>query len=510
MPPEPHAPPEAPAPLAPPDPASGTEPGGPGAAGTGPGAGDHGTWSDLVSVALVGTARRSVPRLAGLPGADRGDPTATLLDRAALATVRRRAGRTPEHIGTDSPAILEPAAAETAPLPGPRAAQRLDSLRTANSEHLAEWLELAGRHGLRVPPETLPDLLDRGSRDHDGIGRPLAAAAGARGLWLAGLNPKWSYLARMAGTAEFTAEQWRSEPAEKRYSLLEARGAHLTEADKPLIDEALTDRSTRVRGLAMALAARFPDTERGRRLSDLARRHVLIGADGSLQLCLPDLADPDLARDLGVSPRKQDKTSRNTRRERLWVLVHYTPLGAWVGHLGADPAEVARNAGGDHEFFEALADAAVLQYAPAWARALLPVALQRLSESPSDHSTRARPLLGVLPPAEQCSLALEHLEQVGARQAHYPGRVLLPIVQVLDCAWDEAFSRMALRILGAVSSPNDLVWPICSYAENRMSPALHFEVTAAARGATSNKIQARLEGLADTLKYRHEMHQEFR
>lgn len=464
-----------------------------------------------MSVALVGTARRSVPRLAGLPGTERGDPTATLLDRAALATVRRRAGRTPEHIGADSPGILEPAAAETAQLPGPRAAQRLDGLLATNSEHLTEWLELAGRHGLRVPPETLPDLLDRGSRDHDGIGRPLAAAAGARGLWLAGLNPKWSYLAPMAGTAEFTAEEWRNEPPEKRYSLLEARGPHLAEADKPLIDEALADRSTRVRGLAMALAARFPDTERGRRLSDLARRHVLIGADGSLQIHLPDLADPGLARDLGVSPRKQDKTSPNTRRERLWVLVHYAPLGAWVGHLGADPAEAARNADTDSDMFEALADAAILQCDPVWARALLPIVLKRLTHSPNDRHIRVRSLLKVLPPHERCALAVAGTEQVGAEHARYPGRVLLPIADVLDCTWDDAFSRMAVRILRAVSSSNDMVWPVCSIADRLMSPALHSEVAAAARESTADEsIRACLQSLAETLKYRSDMHEEFR
>ena len=55
------------------------------------------TWQDLVTASLIGTERSSVPptRIPGLPIlADVAeDPAAMLLDRAALLTAARRAGR---------------------------------------------------------------------------------------------------------------------------------------------------------------------------------------------------------------------------------------------------------------------------------------------------------------------------------------------------------------------------------------------------------------------------------
>ena len=58
------------------------------------------TWHDLVTASLIGTERSAVPAVAipGLPpaGDDAGDPAAVLLDRAALLTAARRAGRRPD------------------------------------------------------------------------------------------------------------------------------------------------------------------------------------------------------------------------------------------------------------------------------------------------------------------------------------------------------------------------------------------------------------------------------
>ena len=57
------------------------------------------SWHDLVTASLIGTERSVVPAVGipGLPPAedDPGDPAAALLDRAALLTAARRAGRGP-------------------------------------------------------------------------------------------------------------------------------------------------------------------------------------------------------------------------------------------------------------------------------------------------------------------------------------------------------------------------------------------------------------------------------
>src|SRR6266545_2542158 len=160
-------------------------------------------WDELVSTALVGTERRPVPAVTvagvvaaaphattahgGLAHAE--DPAALLLDRAALLAVQRRAGRV---AGRAAPLPLAPA--ERTPPARPAAARRLVRLLAGDHhEVLPEWLDAAAAHGVRAPADLLPDLLAFGRRDRS-LRAAIAAVAGRRGRWLAGLNPEWAYL----------------------------------------------------------------------------------------------------------------------------------------------------------------------------------------------------------------------------------------------------------------------------------------------------------------------------
>src|SRR5207249_2180926 len=147
-------------------------------------------WDELVSTALVGTERRPVPEAtaAGL-GVAGGDPAALLLDRAALLAAERRAGQVARRL-----APLPPAPEERSPPARPAAARRLARILAGDHlEVLPEWLEAAAARAVRPPADLLPDLLGLGRRDRSR--RPaIAAVAGRRGRWLAGLNPEWAYL----------------------------------------------------------------------------------------------------------------------------------------------------------------------------------------------------------------------------------------------------------------------------------------------------------------------------
>ncbi|WP_026118544.1 DUF5691 domain-containing protein, partial [Nocardiopsis salina] len=92
-------------------------------------------WESLLPAALVGTARRSVPDTPGLPAPDAPDAATALLDRAALAAVRRAAGLTPH---TADP--VEPAPYEDAPEVSTTASGHLAEILTARSALLPEWL----------------------------------------------------------------------------------------------------------------------------------------------------------------------------------------------------------------------------------------------------------------------------------------------------------------------------------------------------------------------------------
>jgi Family of unknown function (DUF5691) len=119
-----------------------------------------------------------------------------LLDRAAIMTAARRAGRMP---GRAEPLPETPG--DPRPTVSAAAGRRLARiLRGEHPDLLAEWLRAAAACGRRPPDRLLPGLLDRAARARGGPGvsaglRPLAAAAGGpRARWLAALNPAWAFL----------------------------------------------------------------------------------------------------------------------------------------------------------------------------------------------------------------------------------------------------------------------------------------------------------------------------
>ncbi|MFC4531670.1 DUF5691 domain-containing protein [Sphaerisporangium dianthi] len=135
-------------------------------------------WERLVSAALVGTDRRPVPDLLG---------------QAAAHTAGARAGQR-LHRGEPLPV----AAAEEQPLVPRAAGERV--ARILGGEHprlLPEWLEAAAARGYRLPPKVVPSVLDQGLRDRS-LRSPIGVLAGARGRWLASLNPSWAYLLQEA------------------------------------------------------------------------------------------------------------------------------------------------------------------------------------------------------------------------------------------------------------------------------------------------------------------------
>ncbi|MFC4563932.1 DUF5691 domain-containing protein [Nocardiopsis mangrovi] len=462
-------------------------------------------WPDLVSAALVGTDRRAVPDPPGLPAVAGGDPALTLLDRAALVAVRDRAGRTP---GRADP--LPPAPAESAPVVGDAAALRLSELLAQTADfRLGEWLDLAAERGRRVPPHLLPRLLDAGSRDH-GLGRRVARVCGERGRWLAALAPQWSYVPRSAPVGAFTVAQWRAGDADHRRRLLESLEECLSPGDEPLLAEALSDRSPRVRGLAMALMARLGDTDRGRRLAGHARRHIRPGTGGP-RVTLPDPSDADLVRDLNVSVPEGGDPRGDIRREWLWTLVSHTPLDTWTGHFGGDRAHVVAQAqdSGDWDLLDALANAAVVQRDLAWARALLPAAMDRLTRGHDMRGSRGRALLALLPAAERCAWAAER--GTGATAA-----ALLTVLEQLSCPWTEELGALVAGVIlrepasDLASSP---LAGLCRQAEAWLPPRTHPLFDAYADGGLHLAEDDRREPrsrLARTLRFRSDMHEELR
>lgn len=293
------------------------------------------SWEQLVTVALLGTDRRTPPGCEPGPGA-----AAAVLDAAAAETVRRRAGLRPARAARrPAPAPEDP----RPPLPAP-AARRLAMLLADRSgtaaggrrgaapdlmELLPQWLATANARGFAAPPETLPALLDaaRGRTDL----RPAALRfAGPRALWLAGLNPDWRFALRgtpgggtvppgpgdgervrrlwheglfaervallaslrarnPAGARELLVSTWATERAEDRLMFLDSLRTRLTSADEPFLEQALADRSRNVRATAAELLSALPDSALAARMA--ARAVSCVSLDRSLDRAPVDPRD---------------------------------------------------------------------------------------------------------------------------------------------------------------------------------------------------------------------------
>ncbi|MED7822131.1 DUF5691 domain-containing protein [Streptomyces chiangmaiensis] len=377
-------------------------------------------WDELVTVALLGTGRRTPPWLP--PGRDA--PTA-LLDLAAVETVRRRAGLRP----APAAARPEPAAPDPRPPLPPAAAGRLALLLSDRPgtgggrrgaapdlmELLPQWLSLANERGFAPPPEALPALLDaaRGRTDL----RPAALAfAGPRALWLARLNPDWRFALRSApgdgselpppeerdraqglwqeglfaervallaalrrrqppAARELLASTWATERAEDRLMFLDSLRTGLEPADEPFLEQALSDRSRNVRATAAELLSALPGSALAWRMAARAAACVAIDRtrpDPTIVVEAPHQCDPGMERD-GVVPKPP--AGRGERSWWLGQLVEAAPLGTWPARLGRrTPEEIVALPVADDwqgELHAAWCRAAVRQRDPGWSRALL-------------------------------------------------------------------------------------------------------------------------------------------
>ncbi|RDI68678.1 SWIM zinc finger family protein [Nocardia pseudobrasiliensis] len=384
--------------------------------------------AELLSVALLGTARRTVDPeqlpepVAAAVAAGTGDSAEALLDTTIAYDLYRRGGVSPTAV-----TLPEPAPDDPRPRLPARAAARLARMLAEGSPFLAEWFDIVAPREVRAPDALCSLLLDQ-AKTRATLREPLLRLAGARGRWLAGRNPQWRNLVRAEAddasawshgrpierrawltalrerdpkaARETLSGSWRAEPGSARADLLAVLADRLTGDDEPLLESALDDPRADVRRVAADLLARLPESALAERMRQRAARWITL-RDYRLVVDLPAALDDSARRD-GLADRTTDTPYRadgvpDIAAEWLRRLVAATPLRHW-DELFAEPERALTVPMDDRvlgPMFAGWADAARSQREPRWAAVLFEV----LTTTPTlgtDLEVR-RELFGLLP-----------------------------------------------------------------------------------------------------------------
>ncbi|MFC8453684.1 DUF5691 domain-containing protein [Kitasatospora sp. NPDC057223] len=527
-------------------------------------------WEELQTAALLGTDRRPLPAPAGSPAqvaaaaaVDRTDPATALLELAALAAVRRRAGALP----VERPAGAGPADGAAPPDTRPElpaaAARRLAILlagRTGGAggtlanltELLPQWLATAVAHGYRPPAALVPALLD-GARARSELRGDVVALTGPLGRWLAERNKDWRFVLRTTtaagtGTAgavadpaggpgdrlwheglfaervthltalrrsdpaaglELLRSTWPTERAEDRLLFLDALQDGLCAEDEPFLEAALGDRSKNVRATAAELLSTLPGSALGDRMAERARAAVRLREDGrGLLVSPPTECDAAMQRD-GIAP-----ASPTGRGERAWwfgELIAAAPLRTWTDLGGLSPRELlalpvadAEAGAGDSSWTddlrEAWARAAVRQHDADWARALLGPA-PRPGRGGRSARTAGAPakLLSVLPAPERALWTAAFIRTHGLGEA-------FQLLGACATPWTPPLSTAVVAALERAAGSGAYPWShsgVLGMTERALAPATAAAVEALAADAAPDTAWAEtFARLAGTLRFR--------
>ncbi|WP_433361558.1 DUF5691 domain-containing protein [Streptosporangium sp. CA-115845] len=442
-------------------------------------------WEELVSTALVGTDRRPLP--------GEGTSEVELLGRAAVHTLRMRAGRRPVAPG-EPPSLAAP---EEQPEVSRAAGDRLARVLGGEQPRLlTEWLETAAGRGYRLSPHLLPELLDHAVRDRS-IRPYLGVLAGNRGRWLAGLNPAWGFLleevtgvavtgpatdsatdsgptsqvwefgtsgdrrvhlgelraADPARARELLAATWEKESPDDRAAFLEALTTGLSLEDEPFLESALDDRRREVRHQAADLLTRLPGSRLALRMAERVARYLTV-AGGEIHVDPPVTCDSAMERD-GI----RAKTPRGAGERGWWLqqAVARTPLGVWPRLLGRSPGELVRMRIVDwnREVMAGWVRAAVLQEDPEWALELF--AWDPIAD-----------LLAALPRDRQEIVAADFVRRHGL-----DGQLIM-VLGGAAAPWGPALATAVLQKIIDVSGTQPWnLGELTKLAGERIDPALH-------------------------------------
>lgn len=234
-------------------------------------------WDELLTVALLGTARRPLRA----PGP--GEPSTAAAEVRVLAAAAAhqaavRVGRAPLAL---APPETGPGA--VAPEAPPAAGRLLDALLERPDPALINhWLRACARHGCAPAPRHWPGLASRAAHSNAYDRSTLATVLGPRGRWFCRQNPDWKRLAAIPPAPAEPAEPPLSLPPER----LAAEPELIFAQPDPWPDALVGAAWAQLAGGRLGTRARAYATGLGARLT--AHQYRQLGAAADHYLLAPD------------------------------------------------------------------------------------------------------------------------------------------------------------------------------------------------------------------------------
>lgn len=514
-------------------------------------------WEDLRRTALVGSRQGGpLPALgATLPLAPAADAETQLLLAAGSLGLMRRAGHVPPPAGAVPPLPTE---AETRP-EGPAAVARCLRamlVEDAPIELVPDYLQKLDAHGWRVPPARLIVTLIWAGRHGKGLDY-VPRVLGARGRWVAGLNPDWQHLTATseaflhptvwetgalperrryltsllatdpAQARALLAAVLPQEPAKAQVELLGTLANQVSAEDEALLEPLLKSRSKEVRQTAARLLARVPDAAlvarvwaRTAPLMQLKKGLLGLGKP-TLEITLPGEWSKDWLLD-GIEERAEEfrvvgekDQALGERSMRLGSMLALLPPARWAAHLRLSAAElidITRLSEWAMPLLPGWASAAVLHQDVDWATALLGLHLDppfRIKHREVLHQINWQGLARVVPRPQWEQTLLKPLISNLDGLEDWPEKVRL-----VAAPWPAELTRAVLRQLQQVIArpPNSNLWYLHGFCQTLGRYLIADEDTAwTARSisemgtSTDYQLTKWLQELSATLEFRHEL-----
>lgn len=338
----------------------------------------HEAW---LKSALIGVTEAALPTPNGPIGElmtrvqSSEDPAVAFARLAGVSAVCRLAGAAMTLPATMSVAPA-PVDAKCLPASHPIAALALevfDGAAIASPFELRLKVEFCTRllrTGNVLPHSVLVSALTAGARQA-ALRSSLLPVLGARGRWLAALNPDWGYASSQANcAAEDEQTLWdkgsqtdrltwfvatrRRHPelarqrlqealpemaVKERLPLVEALAAELTPGDQSLLELLLKDRSREVRDQAAGMLALLPESAHARTLEGwlapcLQEKRGWLSTSWNLDA--PNAADPAWAT-AAIEAKRPQHEVLGERAWWLYQLVRQVRLSWWTEHTGMSP-----------------------------------------------------------------------------------------------------------------------------------------------------------------------------